>query len=71
MKLPVYYNPSDPSVGVLKTGIPPMHVGLLIGLGIGTIVFPIISVFVIRGWLRARKQAADSAPLIGPPISPR
>lgn len=56
MKLPVYYDPSDPSVGILEKGIPPIHLGLMIGLIVGTIASVIVSFFTLRGWIKGKKQ---------------
>ena len=56
MKLPIYYDPHDPSVGILEKGIPTIHLGLLIGLSVGTIVSVIVSFFTIRGWIKGKKQ---------------
>ncbi len=61
MKLPVYYDPNDPSVGILEKGIPPIHLGLLIGLSVGTIVSVIVSFFTIRGWIKGKKHAEINA----------
>lgn len=61
MKIPVYYDPQDPGVGVLERGIPPVHLALLIGLSIGAIICPIASFFSIRGWIRGAKRFTAAA----------
>lgn len=60
-KVLVYYDPQNPSAGILKKGIPPIHLGLLIGLSIATIVCGIVSFFTIRGWFRPRPSPPESA----------
>jgi Protein of unknown function (DUF3592) len=52
MKVPVYYDPSDPGIGIIHTGIPTIHLLLLIGLCLGTIAGALAIFFTLRGWLR-------------------
>jgi hypothetical protein len=58
----VYYDPHDPSVGVIEKGIPTIHLVLLVGLVIGTVVSWIASVFIVRAWLRSYRARRTSAP---------
>ena len=52
-KVNVFYDPNDPSVGVLEKGIPQIDKILFIILAVGSVVSLIGSVFVVRSWLRA------------------
>lgn len=52
----VAYNPQRPETGILKRGIPGHHLLVLVIAGAGTIVFPIVSIFIIRNWMAARTQ---------------
>jgi hypothetical protein len=54
----VAYNPKRPETGILKRGIPGHHLLVLVCAGVGTIVFPIVSFFIIRNWLAGRTQAS-------------
>ncbi|HEY7422788.1 MAG TPA: DUF3592 domain-containing protein [Gemmataceae bacterium] len=63
MKVTVYYDPSDPGVGIIQNGIPTIHLVLLIGLGIGTLVGAVASFFTVRGWIRGSRQKRDEARL--------
>lgn len=68
----VYYNPADPSVAVLETGIPTIHLILLIGLSVGSVVGVVGSVFVLRSWLRsylAQKESDRQAAAAIRPLS--
>ena len=59
MNVTVYYDPADPGVGVIEKGIPTVHLALLIGLGIGTVVGVIVSCFTVRQlivWLRTKRS---------------
>jgi hypothetical protein len=56
MAVTVYYDPDDPSVGIIEKGIPTMHLVLLIGLIVGTVVGVVVSFFTVRGWIRSRRQ---------------
>ena len=48
----VFYDPADPSVGILEPGIPPVHQGLLVGLLIGSVIGIVTSIFVVPTWIR-------------------
>ena len=62
MTVPVYYDPRDPGVGVLKTGIPTNHLVLQIGLCVGTLIGSVVSFNTARGWIRsARQKPAESS----------
>jgi len=50
----VAYDPQQPQTGILQRGIPSHHLLVLVVVGIGTVVFPVISAFIILGWIRAR-----------------
>jgi Protein of unknown function (DUF3592) len=52
-KVTVYYDPDDPTVGVLERGIPAYYQGLYVILVVASFVFLIGSVFAVRSWLRA------------------
>jgi hypothetical protein len=52
-KVTVYYDPDDPTVGVLERGIPAYYQGLYVILLVASFVFLIGSVFAVRSWLRA------------------
>jgi hypothetical protein len=72
MRVDVYYDPDNPSTGILETGIPPSRLWLLIGLGVGSVVGCIVCILTLRGWLHARrekrKQAAPSSEAAASPI---
>jgi hypothetical protein len=59
MVVPVYYDPNDPSVGVLKTGVPPLHLELMVGLAVVGAISAIAAIFVVRGWYLTWKKPAD------------
>lgn len=61
MKVVVYYDPQDPSVGILERGIPSIRLALLVGLSVGTIISAIASYFAIRSWLRSTKRPETTA----------
>jgi hypothetical protein len=48
----VYYDPNEPSIGILSTGIPPIHFYLLIGLAIGSVIGIIGLFFTIPPLIR-------------------
>ena len=52
-KVTVYYDPNDPSVGVLEKGVPQIHKILFVILAVGSLVSLIGSVFVLRSWVLA------------------
>lgn len=58
MQVSVYYDPQEPSVGILTNGIPPIHLGLIIGLSAGTVVCLTVSILTIRSWRRGAQQAS-------------
>ncbi len=60
-KVPVYYDPADPSVGVLEKGIPEFQKLLYIGLAVACAVAWLGTVFVVRSWLRSRRASKASA----------
>jgi hypothetical protein len=57
----VYYDPNDPSVGIIETGISKARMILLSVLFVGALVCPAVSFFVVRGWWRAWSMARRSA----------
>jgi hypothetical protein len=59
MKVAVYYDPGEPSVAVIRTGMPTIRLLLLVGLAIGTIIGAFVSFFTVRGWLRALRTRQD------------
>ena len=61
MEVLVYYDPEDPSVGIIEKGIPTIHLVLLIVLTVGTIVCTIASFFTIRGWIKGKNQNGTHA----------
>lgn len=60
MKVMVYYDPDDPGVGVIKKGIPGMHLVLLVILCVGTVICTITSFFTIRAWTWGRRSIESS-----------
>ena len=64
-KVRVYYDPDDPSVGVLKPGVPDSHqVAILVTGAMAGIGWP-LSFLVIRSWIRdweAVREATEPAP---------
>ncbi len=69
MKLPVYYDPADPSIGVIAKGVPTIHLVLAGGLAVGSIIGPITSIFTVRGWIRAAKQKPRKPVVGAQPVS--
>jgi Protein of unknown function (DUF3592) len=63
----VYYDPGDPSVGIIENGIPLIHLLLLIGLLAGSVISIVASIFIIRSWLRSTHRAPTPAE---PGVSP-
>lgn len=51
LKVPVYYDPAEPSVGVLQPGLPQPHRLAMILLIVFTIVCSICAGFTIRSWI--------------------
>jgi hypothetical protein len=49
----VFYDPDDPSVGVIENGIPQIHLLMLIGLSVGSVISIFASIFIMRSWLRS------------------
>jgi hypothetical protein len=62
----VYYDPADAEIGIIRKGIPPVHLVLLIGLIIGSIVGGVVTFFSIRGWIRSRQTKKEE---VAAPIS--
>lgn len=63
MKVTVYYDPHDPSAGVLEKGIPTVHLVLLVGLSLGSVIGATVTFFTIRGWVRGwRSRRAETPP---------
>ena len=56
-KVPVYYDPVDPSVGVLEKGIPEFQKLLLISLAVASAVAWLGTIFVVRSWLHNRRAS--------------
>lgn len=56
MPITVYYDPARPEVGVLENGIPDIHLYLLIGLVVSTLIGLVVSIVTVRGWLRGPKM---------------
>jgi hypothetical protein len=61
MKVTVYYDPDDPSVGVIEKGIPGVHLVLLVILCVGTVTCTITSFFTIRAWTWGRSSIESLA----------
>jgi Protein of unknown function (DUF3592) len=59
-KVPVYYDPADPAVGVLEKGVPEFQKLLLIGLAVASAVAWLGAIFVVRSWLRSRRASRTS-----------
>jgi Protein of unknown function (DUF3592) len=60
----VFYDPADPSIGILEPGIPSVHQGLIVGLLVGSLIGIVGSIFIVPAWVRAfqawwRPAAAD------------
>lgn len=56
MKTRVYYDPSDPSIGVLERGLRPHRLFLMIGLAAASIIGAVASFFIVSNWLRNRES---------------
>jgi hypothetical protein len=59
----VFYDPEHPVIGVIENGIPQVHLIVLVGLSVGSLIGVVGSIFVVRSWLRsyrATKAAADA-----------
>lgn len=56
MNVTVYYDPDDPSVGVIEKGVPTIHLVLLVALCLGAVIGAVVSFFTVRGWVRGARQ---------------
>jgi Protein of unknown function (DUF3592) len=54
-RVSVFYDPNDPSIGILEKGVPASRLYLMAGLAIASVVCWIASPFIIRTWLKSRK----------------
>jgi hypothetical protein len=61
-KVTVYYDPADPSIGIVEKGMPQIHQVMLFILTIGSVASFIGSVFVIRSWLQPKQTAPEVKP---------
>jgi len=57
----VYYDPDDPSVGLVANGIPQGQQVVLIACALGSVVCGVGAVFVVRSWLRAWRSGDPAA----------
>ena len=62
MSVPVYFDPADPQIAVIKRGINAVRLGLLIGLAIGSVFGLAVTAFTVRQLYRMvhQKRAAKA-----------
>ena len=56
-KVEVFYDPSDPGIGVLEKGISAVEQLILLVLATGSVIGSFVAFFTLRSWLRTRRQA--------------